>query len=147
MSKALLTITEVGMLLCWASALLLIMGVIYIPPEYMYSDYTNPLVVSWNWSFFPSDVIFAAVGLYARFAKLSDAKANLLSIFSLSLMFCAGLMAIAYWAIQLSFDPFWWGMNLWLMALPAFLLKQKYSTLIWHYKIDKWHFTRLNKPQ
>lgn len=129
MSKYLLTVTEVGMLLYWASALLLVLNVIYIPPEYMYSDYTNPLVVSWNWSFFPIDVIFASIGLYARFAKLSTSRANFLSIISLSLMFCAGLMAIAYWAIQLNFDPFWWGMNLWLMGLPAFILHKKYSAM------------------
>lgn len=129
MSKSLLTITEVGMLLYWASALLLVLNVIYIPPEFMYSDYTNPLVISWNWSFFPIDVIFAAVGLYARFANLSATHANFLSTISLSLMFCAGLMAIAYWAIQLNFDPFWWGMNLWLMCLAAVILRKKYLAL------------------
>ncbi|NBI51324.1 DUF5360 family protein [Photobacterium alginatilyticum] len=120
--RVVLTITEVGMVLYWVFASLVVLDVMYIPPEYMYSDYTNPLVVAWNWSFFPIDIIFALTGLVARFGNVSRANELYLSVFSLSLMFCAGLMAISYWAINSEFDPFWWGVNLWLLFLSSYCL-------------------------
>ena len=42
---------------------------------------------------------------------------------SLSLTFCAGLMAISFWAIRGDFDPTWWGVNLALMIWPLFYLR------------------------
>ena len=44
---------------------------------------------------------------------------------SLSLMFCAGLMAISFWAIRGSYDLFWWGVNLWLILLSLWALGYK----------------------
>ncbi len=120
-----LTFTEASMLAYWLFATLVVLDIISVPPEYMYSDYRNPLIVIWNWSFFPIDVLFAITGLVSRFASLSLRKAEALSIVSLSLMFCAGLMALSFWAIQQSFDPFWWGLNLWLVVLPSLVLTKK----------------------
>ncbi len=34
-----------------------------IPIEYAYSDYTNPILVSWNWSFLPLDIVISLTGL------------------------------------------------------------------------------------
>lgn len=116
-TKLLLTVTEAGMLAYWLFATMVALGSISVPPQWMYSDYTNPLVVSWNWSFLPIDVLFAVTGLTSRFAPLSPVRRNVLSVISLSLMFCAGLMAVSFWAIERAFDPFWWGVNLWLIAL------------------------------
>lgn len=115
--KWLLTITEVGMLAYWVLAILVVVEVIVVSPEVMYSDYQNPLIVSWNWSFLPLDVLFAMLGLMSRFAPLSSRKRDMLATASVSLMFCAGLMAISFWLLQGSFDPFWWGVNVWLMVL------------------------------
>jgi hypothetical protein len=36
-----------------------------IPAEYLYNDYTNPILVNWNWSFFPLDIGVSATGLYS----------------------------------------------------------------------------------
>ncbi len=127
-NKFFLTITEGLMLLYWLLALLLVSGVIHIPPEYMYSDYENPLIVSWNWSFFPMDIIFALVGLLGRFGSFNDERTDLFSVFSLSLMFCAGLMAISFWALNGDFDPFWWGSNLWLVGLSSWCLIKHFRT-------------------
>lgn len=113
------------MLAYWFFAALVSLRIIYVPPEYMYSDYQNPLIVIWNWSFFPIDVLFATTGLVSRFVSMSAQKAEALSVISLSLMFCAGLMAISFWMIQQSFDPFWWGVNLWLIILPGTVLTLK----------------------
>lgn len=115
--KTLLTITEVGMLAYWALAALMAAGALPVPPEYMYSDHLNPLVVAWNWSFLPIDIAFALCGLSARFGNLRNAA--MLEIIGLTLMLCAGLMAISFWAFLGAFDPMWWGVNLWLMGLAC----------------------------
>ncbi len=120
-----LTLSEIGMLTYWALAIVVVLGVISVPPERMYSDYEKPLVVSWNWSFFPLDMIFAISGLFARFLPMHPVRREVLAVFSLSLMFCAGLMAIAFWVIQQAFDPFWWGVNLWLILLSSIALGRK----------------------
>jgi len=126
--KISLTLTEIGMLAYWAFAALVVLNVIFVPPEWMYSDYNNPLIVSWNWSFFPLDVIFAISGLIARFLPMHRGRKEVLAVFSLSLMFCAGLMAIAFWVIQQTFDPFWWGVNLWLILLSSIALERKFTS-------------------
>lgn len=117
------------MILYWVFASLVALGVIYVSPEYMYSDYENPTVVAWNWSFLPLDVTFAVGGLYSRYGKLTSARQAILSTFSLSLMFCAGLMAISFWIVASSFDPFWWGINLWLVLLSSWVLIRSYLAL------------------
>jgi len=128
-TRLLLSFTEGGMILYWVFAILVALGVILVSPEYMYSDYENPTVVAWNWSFLPIDVTFAVTGLYGRYGKVLDSRQTLLSTFSLSLMFCAGLMAISFWAIVGSFDPFWWGINLWLMLLASWVMSRNYLRL------------------
>ena len=72
------------MLAYWTFASLVTLELLQVPPEWMYSDYENPLVRSWNWSFLPLDVIFALTGLYGRYATLKPQTAhstvNLLAI-------------------------------------------------------------------
>ncbi|MBV7337455.1 YvaD family protein [Chloroflexi bacterium TSY] len=127
--KALLTVTEIGMILYWIFATLVVLKLINVSPELMYSDYQNPVIVSWNWSFFPVDILFALTGLVARYVSMSIQRQQLLSAVSLSLMFCAGLMAISFWLLQQSFDPIWWGVNLWLMLLSSVELVRTYLRL------------------
>lgn len=123
MLRVLLTLTEAGMLLYWLFASLAALSVISIPPELMYSDYENPLVVSWNWSFLPIDIAFAGLGLMQRFFMVPGRSRDLTAACGLTLMFCAGVMAISYWVLQGFYDPFWWGLNLWLMALSIFAFR------------------------
>ncbi len=52
---------------------------------------------------------------------------KMLSMFSLSLMFSAGLMAISFWIIEQFYDPFWWGLNLWLLVLPLAIVYLRLS--------------------
>ena len=94
MLKVLLTLTEAGMLLYWIFATLAVASVISVPPEFMYSDYENPLIVSWNWSFLPIDVAFAGLGLTQRFFMKPGRSRDLVAVSGLTLMFCAGVMAI-----------------------------------------------------
>lgn len=105
------------MLAYWGLASFNSLGFIHIPAEWMYSDHTNPIVVAWNWSFLPIDVLFAFAGLFARFGGLNAVRARDLSLIALTLMICAGTMAISFWTIQGAFDPLWWGVNIWLIVL------------------------------
>jgi len=114
------------MLAYWLIAFLLLFGLVDIPAEYMYLDYQKPTIIAWNWSFFPIDLIFSMVGLYARFGQLTLHKKQLLETVSLSLMFCAGVMALSFWAIQNTYDVFWWGTNIWLILLSVTVLSIKY---------------------
>lgn len=125
MKDKLLTLTEVGMILYWLFAAMVVLGIVNVPPEYMYSDYKNPLIVSWNWSFFPLDILFAVFGLAARFGTMRPEAKGVMSVVSLSLMFCAGLMAVSFWVINSDFDLFWWSINLWLIFLASWGLIDK----------------------
>lgn len=121
-SKIALSVTEIGMLTYWGFAGLLALGFITIDPALMYSDYSDPIIVAWNWSFFPIDVLFAVLGLISRFAKIRIDTKNTLATISLALMFCAGLMAVSFWTLTNSFDPTWWAANIWLMVLPILVV-------------------------
>jgi Family of unknown function (DUF5360) len=118
-----LLITDILMLTYWLVTALAALGVLQLPPAYLYRDYNNPLMVSWNWSFAPLDLIFSLVGLTSvRLARCGDARWRGLAILSLSLTFCAGLMAITFWTLQRDFDLSWWVPNLALMVWPLFFL-------------------------
>ena len=122
--KTLLLLTDAGMLLYWLIVFLDALSLIALNPEYMYSDYQNPLMVAWNLSFLPIDVAFALSGLVALLYPLSQKTKETLITISLTLMFCAGVMALSFWIILEDFNLFWWGVNLWLMALPIAVIVQ-----------------------
>ncbi len=112
--RFLLTTTEYAILVYWGIAIVHSYGLLDIPSEWLYSNHENSIVVAWNWSFLPLDLLFATTGLLARYSRRHAAR---LTELSLTLMFCAGLMALSFWAIQRQFDPFWWAANAWLMII------------------------------
>jgi len=114
--NTLLTATEVGMLVYWLLAISMALGLVNIPPHWMYAQHHGPLVVAWNWSFFPIDVLFAGAGLLARCSGRAPER---LADVSFALMFCAGLMALSFWTLRCDFDPVWWGANLWLVGMAS----------------------------
>lgn len=114
-----LTVTEIGMLAYWLIALAMLTGWQIIPPDQMYSDHADPVMVAWNWSFLPLDLGFAVLGLYGRFSVADPARKRQVELVALTLMFCAGLMALSFWSLRQWFDPLWWGLNLWLVLLPV----------------------------
>jgi hypothetical protein len=115
--RLLLSMTEVAMLAYWAVAALACLNLISISPDYMYNGYGQPLIDAWNWSFMPVDVLFALCGLSAAYLPMPDSWRARLHDAALVLMFCAGMMALSFWAIRGEFDPLWWTMNLWLVGL------------------------------
>lgn len=112
--KALMLITDIGFLFYWAVTFL---GL--IPKQYLYQDYSNELLVAWNLSFIPLDLLISATGLISIYCWTRQKAAwSTLCLISLVLTFCSGLQAIAFWAIRLDFDPAWWIPNLFLMIYP-----------------------------
>lgn len=121
--KPFLLVTDVGFVLYWAVSLLVVVGLDVVPESWLFNDYDDPIVYAWNWSFFPLDMVLSACGLLAvrRHAR-GDPSWRPLAAFSLALTFCAGFMAISFWAIRLDFDPSWWAANLFLAVWPLCFL-------------------------
>lgn len=116
------------MLVYWSVIILNALTIVALPRSFMYDGYGTPIIDAWNWSFAPLDIIFAILGLSAiRAARKGDARWKILAVSSLSLTFCAGLMAIGFWAIRGEYNLSWWIPNLLLMIVPAFWLYKIYS--------------------
>lgn len=118
-------ITDTGFIVYW-----FITWLGLLPPDLLYNDYSNPIMVDWNWSFLPIDLLVSATGLYSfRLYRKGSKEWVTYAWSSLLLTFCSGLMAIAFWTIHRDFDPTWWVPNLVLLLYPVFYLR-KIRTLI-----------------
>lgn len=118
-----LLVSDIGFLLYWSLSLPLLFGWELIPGEWLFKDYSNPLTVAWNWSFFPLDILLSVSGLMGlRLGRKSHELGRPLLIVSLILTFCAGFMALCYWLIRWQFDLMWWLPNGFLMVWPLFFL-------------------------
>jgi len=116
--KSLMLATDIGFIIYW-----LLIGLSLIPKEYLYQDYDNPLLVAWNLSFLPLDLLISGTGLWSMYLYgKGHFKWRPWCLVSLVLTFCSGLQAIAFWSIRLDIDPFWWVPNLFLMLYPLFFL-------------------------
>lgn len=116
--KLLMLTTDVGFIAYW-----LITIAHVIPPDALFRDYASPIMVHWNWSFLPLDLLISATGICSLLLMRQDKPAwRQLAIVSLTLTFVSGLQAIAFWAIARDFDVWWWMPNLFLMAYPLFFL-------------------------
>lgn len=93
------------------------------PRDYLFKDYDNPILDAWNFSFLPLDLIVSATGLGSIWChRTGRALWQPLALVSLTLTFCSGLQAIAFFGLRKDFDPIWWGPNLFLMLYPLFFL-------------------------
>lgn len=121
MSKSLrffMWMTDIGFIIYW-----FVIWFGLIPKEYGYQDYNNEYLVDWNLSFIPIDLFISFTGLMSLYCYKKGIKMwSSLCIISLTLTFCSGLQAIAFWGIRSDFDWFWWIPNLFLMIYPLFFL-------------------------
>ena len=118
-----LALLDGGMLAYWSVATIACLGLVHLPPEAMYAGYGDPLIDAWNWSFAPLDLGFSLLGLASlALTRRDDARWRPLALLSLALAFCAGLMAISFWALRGDFNWLWWLPNLLLMAVPLIWL-------------------------
>lgn len=113
-------LVDIGFILYW-----FITALHLIPDEYLYNDYKNPLLVSWNWSFLPIDLLVSATGLYSLYLRKRH-KPNWIKFALISLVFtsASGFMAISFWSITGDYDPTWWIPNLFLMLYPIYFIRQ-----------------------
>lgn len=94
-----------------------------LPSVYLYNDYTNPILVNWNWSFFPLDILVSATGLYSlALYKRGNSKWRVYALLSLVLTSVSGLQAVSYWTLAGEFDLTWWILNLFLLIYPLFFI-------------------------
>ncbi|MEV0248517.1 DUF5360 family protein [Nocardia sp. NPDC050712] len=113
--KILLLVTDALLLLYWVAV-----AVNAIPKESAFRDYTNPIIEAWNWSFFPLDLaasLFGFTGVYL--VRRRHRLGWLVLTIGLTLTFCAGFMAISFWAYYGDFSLSWWVPNILLMIVPA----------------------------
>jgi hypothetical protein len=116
--KILMLVTDVGFIAYW-----LITIAHLIPPESLFRDYANPIMVHWNWSFLPLDLLISATGITSLILlKRKNSVWRQLAIISLTLTSVSGLQAITFWAIAGDFDLWWWAPNLFLLLYPLYFL-------------------------
>ena len=117
--RALMFATDVGFLAYWLITLARV-----VPPSYLFKDYADPLVVAWNWSFFPLDLAISSTGLTSLWLhRRSDPRWRGWTLISLSLTSCSGLMAVSYWALRADFAVSWWLPNLFLLVYPVVFVR------------------------
>ena len=105
---------DAGLLLYWAAVFLNL-----IPEHLRFKDYSNQVIQAWNWSFFSLDVAAALTVFVGAFLiKRNVVAGDIVLVLGLTLTFCAGFMAISFWAFYGDFEPFWWGSNALLMIVP-----------------------------
>lgn len=116
-------LVDVSFIVYWAITYLHL-----LPPEFLYKDYTNPVLVDWNWSFFPIDMLISISGLHSirLYRKHSD-QWVLFAFVSLILTMCSGLMAISFWIFHNDFDLAWWLPNIFLLLYPLYYLGKVYK--------------------
>jgi hypothetical protein len=104
-----------------------------LPPSFLFNDYTNPILVAWNWSFLPLDLLISATGIASGYlARRGAAAWRNLALVSLVLTMCSGLQAIAFWTLRQDFDLTWWLPNVYLLYplffVPALLRGGNHAT-------------------
>jgi hypothetical protein len=115
-----LLITDVGFIVYWS-----ITALNLLPAEWLFQDYTNPVLVAWNWSFAPVDLMASLTGLWTlHLMRHQHPYWKITAIISLTLTFCAGLMAISFWTFRLDFEPSWWFPNIYLMVWSLFAARK-----------------------
>lgn len=112
--KFFFVVTDTGFILYWLVTLLHL-----IPQELLFKDYTNPILVAWNWSFLPLDLMISLSGFTSLYLyNRGQAAWRQVALISLVLTFCSGLQAIAFFVLRSDFDPTWWIPNLYLLLYP-----------------------------
>lgn len=116
--KILMLVTDIGFIAYWLITILHI-----IPAEWLFRDYTNPILVHWNWSFLPLDLAISATGIASLvLLRKRNPTWSSLALISLTLTSVSGLQAIAFWLFAQDFNVSWWLPNLFLLIYPLFFI-------------------------
>ena len=118
-------LVDISFIVYWA-----ITALHFIPAEFLYNDYKNPILINWNWSFFALDILVSGTGLYSVYLyQTANRKWMVISLISLILTSVSGLQAISYWILAKYFDPTWWIPNLFLLIYPLFFIPMRIKEL------------------
>lgn len=110
-------VVDLGFITYW-----LVTALHLLPDAYLYNDYTNPILVNWNWSFFPLDILVSITGLYSVYASRHGGRWQVFALISLVLTSVSGLQALSYWTLAGEFDLMWWIPNGLLLVYPLFYI-------------------------
>lgn len=117
--KPFFLVTDIGFIIYWIVTFFNL-----IPKSWAFKDYDNSIIIAWNWSFFPLDILISITGLFSLYLYNKNREVwKTFALISLILTFCSGLQAISFWAYSNDYDITWWLMNLYLMIYPLFFLK------------------------
>lgn len=117
--KVMFLITDIGFVIYWFITLFHL-----IPQNLLFKDYSNPVLVAWNWSFFPLDMLISITGFLGLYLyNKKNVLWKKISLISLTFTICSGLQAVSFWQIRGDFDLIWWGLNSYLIIYPIFLIK------------------------
>lgn len=112
--RSFLLLVDLGFLAYW-----LVTGLRLLPAAWLYAHHDDPVMVAWNFSFLPLDLVVSATGLAAvALAARADARWSRLALVSLAFTSASGLNAIAFWALRGDFELGWWLPNLVLLVGP-----------------------------
>lgn len=112
--RGFMLIVDLGFVAYW-----LVTGLELLPAAWLYAHHDEPLMVAWNWSFMPLDLVVSATGLGAvLLSRLGDRRWARLALVSLAFTSASGLNALAFWLLRSEFDLGWWLPNLVLLAGP-----------------------------
>jgi hypothetical protein len=112
--RVFLWVVDVGLLLYW-----LVTGFHLLPASWLYAHHDEPVLVAWNFSFLPLDLVVSGTGLTAVVLWRRGRPAwSRFALVSLAFTSASGLNAVAFWALRGEFELGWWLPNLVLMAAP-----------------------------
>lgn len=110
----LMVLTDLGFIVYWV-----VTGLHLLPPQWLYRDASNALMVDWNWSFLSLDLLVSFTGLLAlTLSRRGNHAAQGLVTISLTLTSASGLMALSFWVLRRDFDLGWWLPNGFLLVYP-----------------------------
>lgn len=119
--RRLFLLVDVGFIVYWIVTLFNLM------PQ----DYENPILVAWNWSFLPLDLLISFTGFFSIYLYNKRNKNwSSIALISLLFTFCSGLQAITFWIIRMDFDLSLWILNLFLLIYPIFFIPRIISNKI-----------------
>ena len=121
--KVFMFITDSLFFVYWSVSLIICLGGFKPPASLMYKDYQLRHVESWNWSFFPIDMIFTTTGFLSLYLDTKPSMvyklySKLIALISLICVHIAGNMAISYWILMNEYDVSWFLMNAMISIWP-----------------------------
>lgn len=114
-ARVVLVVVDVCLMAYWAATAMHL-----IPLDKAFKDYEDATIQAWNWSFLPLDSLAATLGCWGtHLVGRGRPFGREILIIGLTLTFCAGLMAVSFWALYGDINLRWWAPNIMLMIVPC----------------------------